>query len=295
MIDSDDSSSYSYVPRANRPGGMMHNNQNMLVSHGNGENQKKKSYDMETLRKIRENLSKRDDQGRTHLHYAAYRGDIAKTQQLCSLGFPVDVTDRSLNTPLHVASEFGQNALVSFLIQMRSNVNRQNVEGKTALHLAVQRGQLQTAQILLSNGANPNIPDLEGGTPLHFAAANNSMDIAKYLLLFGSFVNVRDHSKETPLFYAIRESNSAMVDLLVNKYNADVNLTNEDEENPLSFAKELLENDIVLILQGHTSQVSDILPSSSYVPLKSQPMQFLVSQKPQELQQETFLDRPQSL
>jgi len=250
---------------------------------------------METMRKIRESLSKRDNEGRTYLHYAAFNGDLAKAQQLCSLGFPVDVTDRSLNSSLHVASEYGHNALVSFLLQMRANVNRQNVEGKTALHLAVQRGQLQTAQLLLSNGANPNIPDLEGAAPLHCAAANNSMDIAKSLLLFGSFVNARDHFKDTPLFYAIRESHASMVDLLVNKYNADVNIENEDQENPLSFAKELSEFDIVLILQGHTSQVSEILPSASYVPLKSQPMQLPVSQKSQGFHQDAFLDRPQSL
>jgi ankyrin repeat protein len=267
----------------------------MLISQGNKENQKKKSYDIETMRKIKESLCKRDSQGRTHLHYAAFSGDLVKAQQLCCLGFPVDVTDKNLNTPLHVASEFGHSNFVSFITQMRPNVNRQNVEGKTALHLAVQGGHLQTTQLLLSSGANPNIPDLEGAVPLHYAVANNGIDIAKSLLLFGAFVNARDYSKETPLFYAIRESNSAIVDLLVNKFKADVNIANEDEESPLSYAKELFECDIVLILQGHTSQVSDILPSSSYLPLKSRPMQLPVSHNPLEQQQQAFFDRPQSL
>jgi len=162
--------------------------------------------------------------------------------------------------------------------------------------MAVERGHLQTTQLLLSSGANPNIPDLQGAVPLHYAAANSYMDISKALLLFGAFVNARDYSRETPLFYAIRESHSVFVDLLVNKFNADVNITNEDQETPLSFAKELSEYDIVLILQGHTTQMSQILPSSSYpLPIKSQPMQLPISQKPQELQQEVFLDRPQSL
>jgi len=293
MIDSEDSSSYSYV--SGHGSGMQLKNQYMHISlEGNRENMKKKSYDMEAMRKIRENLAKRDNQGRTYLHYAAFSGDLKKAQQLCSLGFSADVTDMNLNTPLHVASEYGHNSLISYLVQQRANINRQNVQGKTALHLSVEKGFLQTAQLLLYMGANPNIPDLQGAGPLHYSAANNTLEISKSLLQCGAFVNARDYAKETPLFYAIRESSLASVDLLVNNYYADVNIANEDQETALSFAKDLSENDIVMILQGHTSQpVSAILPSSSFPLKSSQPMQLPLQQKPTE--QQVIFDRPQSL
>jgi len=258
---------------------------------------KKKSFDMEEQkRRTMEIVSKRDPQGRTMLHYVAYKGELPKAQQLFALGFPVDATDKKLNTPLHVASENGQASILSYLLQQGANVNRQNGEGKTSLHLAVENGQKQVAQILLASGASPNVQDLQGATALHHAATQESQEMLKLLIQCGAFVNARDFSKETALFYAIRESNTATVDLLVNKYGADLSLTNEDQESPLQFAREMFENDIILILQGKTvrQETNNTINNSSFIPQKSQPMMFPNIQKEQPLQMVPNY-RPQSL
>jgi hypothetical protein len=291
MIDSDDSSSYCYV--SSGPGktqNMYTTNQNMYhMQDGNKDIEKKKSYDIEAKKKAIEIMTKRDNQGRSFLHYAAFRGELLMAKQLFCLGFPVDTTDKNLNTSLHVAGENGQLSFVTFLLQQGANINRQNIEGKTALHLSVERGQTQVANLLLNSGASANIQDLQGATPLHYSAANGTNDISKLLLQYGAFVNSRDFAKETPLFYAIRESNSSAVDLFVNKYNADLSITNEDLETPLSFARELSEYDIILILQGKPNQVNMV---NSGIP-KSQPMQLPVVPK---VSEQIFPNyRPQSL
>jgi len=288
MIDSDDSSSYCYVS-SGAVNQSMYRTPHMHHQDGNKDIEKKKSYDIEAKRKISELMAKRDNQGRSILHYAAYGGELLKAKQLFSLGFPVDTTDNNLNTSLHVASENGQFQFAAFLIQQGANINRQNMEGKSALHLSVERGHSQVINLLLNGGANPNIQDLQGATPLHYSAANGTVDISKLLLQYGAFVNSKDFSKETPLFYAIRESNISSVDLLVNKYNADLSITNEDLETPLSFAKEMLEYDIILILQGKPNQVDAGYPNFP----KSQPMQLPVNPKVSEPLFPTY--RPQSL
>lgn len=302
MFDSDESSSYSRVSGvpavSNSFGGI--NTQNKWI--GNKEDWKKKSYDMEERKRaVKDFISKRDTQGRSFLHYAAYDGDMAKGTQLFSIGFPADLTDKNLNTPLHVAAQSGQVSFASFLIQQGANINRQNAQGKTALHFAVDKSDRGMAKLLLSSGANPNIQDLEGATPLHYSAANDDLDMTKFLVHCGAFVNARDHSRETPIFWAIRESNLATVELLVNKFLADLSLANEDQETPLSFARDLSENEIVMVLQGKYNQPQPQQQATSYLPVgssfvfqKSQPMLLPNSNKEPPLQMLPNY-RPQSL
>lgn len=276
MIDSDDSSSYGYS---------MHN---ATGTHSSLE--KKKSYDMNVTTRNYE-ITRRDIQGRTLLHYFSFRGDLENAKKLMNYSFPVDLTDNNLNSSLHVASEFAQPYLVQFLLERGALINRQNMNGKTALHLAVEKNNKQIADLLLAHGANPNIVDLEGASALHYASAYGYQEISSALLNRGAFVNIKDYSKETPLFWAIRESKIEMVELLI-RNGANLNSSNDDGETPLDLAHEFDEDDISLLIQKALNPSS--LSSANYnfnFPLKSQPLNFVNPKSEQPIPEY----RPQSL
>lgn len=304
MIDSDDFSSYCYS-HDTMSTNFGYNNSRIdgTLEHSN---EKKKSYDID-VNKNKKNweITRRDIQGRSLLHYFAFNGDIESAKKLfISYSFPVDLTDESLNTSLHVASEYGQNNIAILLLEQQAMINRQNINGKTALHLAVESDQKEIVDILLAYGANPNIVDLEGASPLHYSTANGYLDISQSLLKHGAFVNIKDYSKETPLFWAIRESKSEHVDLLI-KNGANINMKNDDGETPLDLAQEFDEDDIIHLIQKVLNP--SLITQSTYVPYFSSPSSFILQNKSQpvnfvnpkmgnnEQQQQIIENRPQSL
>jgi len=300
MIDSDDFSSYNYsndtMSNNYMPSSRLDGNLGIFNSI-----KKKKSYDNDVNKNLE--ITRRDIQGRCLLHYFAFNGDIESTKKLfISYSFPVDLTDESLNTPLHVACEYGQKNIAKLLLEQQALINRQNINGKTALHLAVESQQKEVVDILLSYGANPNIQDLQGASPLHLSSANGSIEISQSLLRHGAFVNKKDFAKETPLFWAIRESKVDQVEMLI-KNGANVNVKNDDGETPLDLAHEFDEDDILIFLQRslnpsssntYTYNISSFsTPSSIILPNKSQPVNFVIPNKDSE--QPIIENRPQSL
>lgn len=280
MIDSDDFSSYSYsCSNATMSNSFVPSSRIDGTVLGTDNDKKKKSFDMNVNKKNWE-ITRRDIQGRSLLHYFAFNGDIESAKKLFSYSFPVDLLDESLNSPLHVASKYGQSNIAILLLEQQALINRQNINGKTALHLAVEGDQKEIVEILLYHGANPNIADLEGAYPLHYSVANGFLEISQSLLRHGAFVNIKDYSKETPIFWAIRESKADQVEMLI-KNGANVNAKNDDGETPLDLAQEFDEDDIAIMIQKALNPFPNSFfslntPSSSIIlPTKSQPVNFV--------------------
>jgi len=305
MIDSDDFSSYSYNysegTTTTMSNGYLPSSRMEGMVFGSDNDKKKKSYEIDVNNSNNRQqqqrsfeITRRDIQGRSLLHYFAFNGDIESAKKLfISYSFPVDPTDESLNTPLHVASEYGQSKIAILLLEQQALINRQNMKGKTALHLAVEGEQKEIAEILLSCGANPNIVDLEGASPLHYSVANGFLDISQSLMRHGAFVNIKDYSKETPMFWAIRYSKADQVELLI-KNGANVNAKNDDGETPLDLAQEFDEDEIAILIQKALNPSPFSIPSSNInLPIKSQPVNFVF---PKGMEEQPIIEnRPQSL
>lgn len=69
----------------------------------------------------------------------------------------------------------------------------------TPLHLATQYGQDVMVQLLLEYWANPNAKDKLDSTPLHIAARGRNPLVAKLLLDSGADRKARNKSGNTPL------------------------------------------------------------------------------------------------
>ena len=78
--------------------------------------------------------------GSTPLHWAAYRDDLAKTDQLLRGGANVNAANDLGVTPLWAASINGSDALVKRLLEAGANPNAALVSGETPLMVASRPG-----------------------------------------------------------------------------------------------------------------------------------------------------------
>ena len=87
-------------------------------------------------------------------------------------------------TPIHSASEYGQLAVLKYLIEFVSNIDIRTdeyYENDTPLHRASRFGNLATVRFLVEKGANPKILSKSGYTAYDYAVGNGKIDIAEYL------------------------------------------------------------------------------------------------------------------
>ena len=130
-------------------------------------------------------LEARDQYGRTLLHLAVHRSDLAAVTELLERGASVHARDEWSNTPLHLA----------------------------AMHATAK-----VATCLLARNADPNTKNREDRTPLDLANLHGGTAMVASLLAGGWLrMNARDKYDCTPLDYADLRDDAAMVDLLTNR------------------------------------------------------------------------------
>ncbi|GAV69473.1 Ank domain-containing protein/Ank_2 domain-containing protein/Ank_4 domain-containing protein/zf-C3HC4_3 domain-containing protein [Cephalotus follicularis] len=132
------------------------------------------------------------------------------------------------NSPLHVASMYGQMEVLSMLLDRFKNPDILNRHKQTPLMLAAMHGKISCVKKLIQAGAFIIMFDsLNGRTCLHLAADNGHSDCLHALLSaahtspvadswgFARFVNIRDESGSTPLHLAARQGWSDCVHMLL--------------------------------------------------------------------------------
>jgi len=174
----------------------------------------------------------------SQLHLLACLGNVTSASSFLDRcpSEEINKQDNKGNTALHWAALQGQQELIQLLIDNNANVNAQNFVGETALILAASHGFDSVVSVLLENGANPNIANLDGATAVHFSAAAGNSAALELMARYGAFVNCQDDCGDSPLHYAIREGQLKVVEQLVTRLNANVDLCNEEQESPLELA-----------------------------------------------------------
>ena len=72
--------------------------------------------------------------------------------------------------------------IVVLLLDAGADVQAPDASGRTPLHIAVDRGDAALVKELLQRKANPETRDRIGWSPLHHAAAKSRVEIAKLIL-----------------------------------------------------------------------------------------------------------------
>ncbi|KAK3931165.1 26S proteasome non-ATPase regulatory subunit 10 [Frankliniella fusca] len=182
-------------------------------------------------------LTKKDDNDRLLIHWAALGGHEELVKLLSDLGSPIDSKDDIGSTPLILAASAGKEQVVHTLLSLGVNVNSQNNEGHSALQYASSKGWLSIVQKLLSSHADLNITDKRGATPLHRAASRGNTNIVKELLACGNqlVVDAKDAYGNTPLHLCCEEDRAEEAGLLV-QHGASLTIKNREEKTPLDLA-----------------------------------------------------------
>lgn len=140
------------------------------------------------------------------IYDAAHNGDVDQVKAWLTKNFELlnaEISDGL--TLLHIAAAFGQERLVSFLLDRNAlvNVNAKNNSMETPLHLAVLYGDesiaSQVADRLIANGAELNAPQRGGQTALHHAVARGSTVIAETLVQAGADPMLKDQMNLSPM------------------------------------------------------------------------------------------------
>lgn len=142
----------------------------------------------------------------------------------------------------------GHANIVGRLLKAGIPVDEQ-MEGKkrTALRLAAEHAHADVIAILLKAGADPNITSASGSTAFYGAARAGCVPCMELLQKVGSNVNVRSWDNWTPLMEAVIEGHFQAVKRLV-AWNADLNVSTNGANTPLSVAKYLGNHDIYELL-----------------------------------------------
>lgn len=112
----------------------------------------------------------------------------------------LETHDKNNKTPLILALQNDDVAMVTFLFNLGANVNTATMYTKrTPLMLALFNGKLDVARILCDKGADPNLKDINGLNILHHAVDSNFLSSVEFALKFVSDIDVKDCNGWTPL------------------------------------------------------------------------------------------------
>jgi ankyrin repeat protein len=120
--------------------------------------------------------------GRTALHIAAYRGNLAVAKQLLDAGADINAANCDHGGPLACAILHRQTKMVDFLLKRGADPRQQ----PEAFSLAAWEGLLPTVRKLLAAGFDPNSRAWQGRTPLHHARHRKHRTVVAALLAAGA-------------------------------------------------------------------------------------------------------------
>ena len=195
----------------------------------------------------------------TILHWACLLGNIEILPLLLTLS--PELLEKQTNngeTPLLIASSWGNMKIVKKLLQAHANPNIPDIDGGTPLYIASQRCYTQMVQWLLWANADPNSPDDYGVTPLHIASTCGHLQVIKQLLKASANPNSTDIHGLTPLHVASTNGHLQVIKQLL-KAKADPNSTDSYGFTPLHVAS----------MNGHLQVTKQLLKANAYPNIQS--------------------------
>jgi ankyrin repeat protein len=142
-----------------------------------------------------------DRKGKTPLRKAYDNKDVA--QALLSANADPNIADKNGNTALHRSAEDGFSEVATVLLAANADPNLLSDEDLSALHTASIFGKENVLKVLIEAGANIHSKGCGGNTALHFAAYGEREEVGKVLLGLGADVTALNEDGETPLEHAL--------------------------------------------------------------------------------------------
>ncbi|HEX4134432.1 MAG TPA: ankyrin repeat domain-containing protein [Bryobacteraceae bacterium] len=204
--------------------------------------------------------------GTSALDWAVEANDLELADLLLRDGAKVSAANQAGATPLLLATQNGNAAIIERLLTAGANPNAPLTKtSDTALMMAARTGKAEAVKVLLDHGAQVNAKETWGGTTaLMWAVSERHPDVAKLLIEHGADVNAKSYfvpsasgrgfegatpvppkpnqpieefasGMLTPLMFAAREDDPESAKLLA-KAGADLNAQGGDGKDALSLA-----------------------------------------------------------
>ncbi|KAI5460838.1 ankyrin repeat-containing domain protein [Mariannaea sp. PMI_226] len=158
-------------------------------------------------------------------------------QLLASKNCPnIDACGNHFSTPLGIAVQTGQTAVIELLINKGANVNASYRNGSTALYDAVDRGDVQIVPVqILDREARGK---MGGGTALYQACLAGHFKCARHLIQRGSSLTAcfGKRGLSSILQAAAVGGNAKLIQYLLKKHAFNINEMNGDCLTPLALA-----------------------------------------------------------
>lgn len=175
--------------------------------------------------------AKDDIDGATTIHIASANGNNEVINILLNKDNTlINEADSMKDTPLHWASIKNQTDTISLLLANGADTKLANSDGNTVLHYAAMYGDVNTVNVLLeADSFLASVENNEGITPIYYAIVVSDNDILSSIITNGQIdINKKDSLGYTPLHYAANYGNMEAVVLLVEEFNADKTIVNDD-------------------------------------------------------------------
>ncbi|XP_052821129.1 E3 ubiquitin-protein ligase MIB2-like isoform X2 [Mya arenaria] len=155
--------------------------------------------------------------------------------------------------PVFVASMLGQTDIIRDMFRCASKEAllefNDGSEKMTPLLQAIKSGQVETVRFLVQEGANISACNHNNQSAVHLAVSSGSEDMLRALLDMKFDINIRDALDQTPLFDAILAAPEALLGVLLERPELEV-----DYEDKLHFTPFL-----VACRKGHLGAIKAIL------------------------------------
>lgn len=125
-------------------------------------------------------VSAKDKDGFTALHWAAARGYEAIVQDLLAHGANIEERTNNWFTVLGWAVFSDKKDIVQFLIKQGANINAKDSDGNTPLHIAAQHGYKDIVDLLLANNADTLIQNNQRKTAFDLASSDIQRTLKKW-------------------------------------------------------------------------------------------------------------------
>lgn len=199
-------------------------------------------------RDIKSTINSKDCFYNTPLHFAVWASELEIVKVLMGNGASIEVQNKNLDTPLHLAAYRGLCDIIELLANSEA-VGMRNEYGHTPLSCAIEARQFSAFKALM-NSADEASKNALGYTPLHLAALGGQYWSIKQLHDARNDVNARTVNEGiTPLHCAVmyagcetfknnfvfERNGFSIIDLLV-QYGADINAQDVHGRTPLHTA-----------------------------------------------------------